>query len=443
MNKKTSIETRNRVFEYWLKGTSRNQIAKKLGISQGNVSSIINSWPSTLKPLRDLAKSLKKHNILPIEAKQGVEVLNQLKKVGVKLEQTKYFIESAQHLSKQKGYQPHQVIQAAIKISELEATSNKTYPQIIKHQEKLIQQNQKLKEQNKQLKLSFKENNQKVKDSIKAANTTKKQIQYQQKLIENLKKIGLTFEDLDLVWDFVQNIKNSQGNPKKFVNLTIKHKSIARQIEQKQRQLQTVKKDLKEEKNNLNQFIKDSASQRVQVGKQTKEILERKKILELSLQNKQDKTQHAKNKLEDLNNSITQKQAKNDKLKQETAEILSIKNYAKQKQQAIIKLQNEIENKKTWIEVADLFKNLFANAQEADFKALKYFVNQIEKQRYQTTQQPTPTNVIQIKNLKDFIKNYLANKIQTSLIKENKKLEKENQQLKNQLNSQTNSNQKI
>ena len=91
-----------------------------------------------------------------------------------------------------------------------------------------------------------------------------------------------------------------------------------------------------------------------------------------NLQHEQNKIQAAKTKLEDLNSSIAQKQALNKNLAKKTAQILGVKDYVTEKQLAIIRLQNEIKNKKTWLALADLMQSLFTNAQSADFKALKY-----------------------------------------------------------------------
>lgn len=391
---KTPVETRNRVFEYWLEGKSRVEIAKKLAISQGNVSSIINSWPSSLKPLRDLAKTLKKHKILPIEAKQGVEVLNQLKEVDVKPEQTTCFIQSAKKLAKQKNFQPKQLIKAATKIAELEAKSGKNYPQIIKHFKKLTLKNQDLKEENKKLTDTIKANKQKESQSLKGANTTIKRVNQQQKLIDNLQDFDLNFDDLGLIRDFLQNIKDSEDDPKRFLDLTRENGALAKQIRGKQTQLKKLKKDIKEDEKNLDQALENSESFRVQTSKQTKEILDTKNNAELSLQHEQNKIQQAQAQHQSLNVSIAQKMARNEKLSEETAQILGIKDYALENQQVITnlqikktKLQSKIINKQSQIKLAELVTGLLTNAQKADFTSVKYWINQIEKE------EKTPNNI--------------------------------------------------
>lgn len=227
---KITPEMEQRIFELWFSGEPRDNIARKLRISGYTVSERVNRLPECLTPLRDLSVELRKLDLLPVDALQGVEALRQLAEIGVKPEQIPSFVQAVQKISTEAGYQPEQVIQAAIKLSEIETQSGKTYLEATKDFETLTQENAGLKQENTRLQREILENKKKRKQTLKQANMTETEISRVNLLNARLRSHGVDLYDTENLLKFLVNLKEMKFNPRRFVSLSKKHDSLTRSL---------------------------------------------------------------------------------------------------------------------------------------------------------------------------------------------------------------------
>jgi vacuolar-type H+-ATPase subunit I/STV1 len=88
---------RSLVIQEWLKGTSRDEIAKNNGISAGTVTNLVEEWRHGLglyaaNELRDLAVTLKKVGITPAQCAIGFRVTMMMNRLGVAIDNFESFM---------------------------------------------------------------------------------------------------------------------------------------------------------------------------------------------------------------------------------------------------------------------------------------------------------------------------------------------------------------
>jgi chromosome segregation ATPase len=168
--------------------------------------------------------------LLPVDALQGLNVLQQLAEIGVKPEQIPDFIQAVKKVSEDVEYQPQKVTQAAIKLHEIEAQSGTTYPQATKNFETLTQQNAKLGQENSQLQREILENKKKRKQTLKQANMTENEISHVNLLESSLRQYGVDLHDTENLLKYLANTKEMKCTPRRFVSLSKRHGSLTRSL---------------------------------------------------------------------------------------------------------------------------------------------------------------------------------------------------------------------
>lgn len=239
-----SSEVEARIIEMWFQGFTRDEISRALKVGGGTVSAVVNSLPVCLKPLRDLSRTLRKLNLLPNDALKGVNLLQLLTERGVTPEQIPISLEAIRKTSIEAGYEPENVIQASIKIADLENQSGKTYPEALKEFEKLTQQIPPLKQEKLQLQLETKENRRLRNETLEQAKTTPQELSEFFDCKTALRRHGMNINDAKTVRKVLDNIKEANGNPKHVVSLIKKHGSISKLVAYFERQLPTKKDEL-------------------------------------------------------------------------------------------------------------------------------------------------------------------------------------------------------
>ena len=89
-----SITKRMKVIKLYLQGYSYKEIAKKVGVSKGTVANIVadlkageypdvSTVPEEIEQLRDLATSIRRTNISPVQANIGLSVIERLDSLGI------------------------------------------------------------------------------------------------------------------------------------------------------------------------------------------------------------------------------------------------------------------------------------------------------------------------------------------------------------------------
>jgi chromosome segregation ATPase len=169
---------------------------------------------------------------LPVDALQGLNVLRQLAEIGVKPEQIPDFVQAVKKIAEDARYQPEQVIQAAIKLSEIEAQSGELYPEATKDFKILTQQNVQLEEENSQLQREILENKQKREQTLKKANMTENEIARVNLSNSSLRAYGVDIYDVENLLKYLVNMQETKFNPKRFVSLSKNHGSLTRSLSQ-------------------------------------------------------------------------------------------------------------------------------------------------------------------------------------------------------------------
>lgn len=95
------------------------------------VSGIAASFPPCLPELRSLNLRLRKSGATVNEAIQGANLLSKLNQLGVEVNGVSSFVGAFKKVAKKSGYSPAEIVQAAMKLSELEEQSGKSYAEAI------------------------------------------------------------------------------------------------------------------------------------------------------------------------------------------------------------------------------------------------------------------------------------------------------------------------
>ncbi|MDQ3867965.1 MAG: helix-turn-helix domain-containing protein [Thermoproteota archaeon] len=119
-------EIKGEVIRLYLRGLSRNDIARICGVGEGTVSNIIDEWKHSLdipdvQALRDLAVNLKRCGIDAAQCTQGLRILNTIKKLGVNQNQVESFMIEVYDYCQNIGLAPQDIasnLQALINLSK-------------------------------------------------------------------------------------------------------------------------------------------------------------------------------------------------------------------------------------------------------------------------------------------------------------------------------------
>lgn len=249
----TFSENEARAIEMWFQGVSRDEIARILMISQGTVSAILGSLPSCLEPLRDLSKALRKLNCPPSDALKGIRVLELLAEIEVTTEQIPIFLEAIKKAPAEAGYQPEEVVQALVRLVELENQSGKKYPEALSEYKTFTQQTPELRRENSQLQLEIEENRRLRNETLERANTTPQELSEFFECKAALSEYRMNINDAKTVRKVLDNFRQSGGDPKHLVSLVSKCASITKSLVTVERQLPAKRDELA----NLERAIKE------------------------------------------------------------------------------------------------------------------------------------------------------------------------------------------
>ena len=422
---KFSDEIRFKVIELLLEGHIRKYIVRRLGVSGGYVSQVKNSLSPYLMQIGALSRQLRKFDQTPGETIQAVKAIRLLKQIGVSLGQIPLFVQSIHKISKETNYSPKLIVKAYLQILELESASKMKYPQITDDFELKLKQKEKLDQKIKEriaiknkLEAEITQAKKQTAKALKDSKLTKQDIINFKEHIEKLKYYDIDPNDTYTLSEYLNNMRETNQDPKNFVAFTKKYGSIKQQISE----LQTIKNNLLNinkliKQNNSkeqNQFIKQKTNHQSELNNLQMYVESSNKTLSVKqteLLKVQTNIKSAESKLQTLSEAIDETEAYNYNVRMQTQEMLGIQDYASQKNQAITnlqkqeeKLQLQINAKKTKIEFADFVENLLVNSSPLDFIALKYWFSRIEQKRKNNSSQ-SQIDPQDIKPIVDHIKN--------------------------------------
>ena len=114
MPSRLPANTKSLVIQQWLKGDQRDKIAADSGLSAGAVTNIINEWKQGLgfavaDDLRELAVTLKKIGITPVQCAVGFRVAATMNRLGVKEDEFESFMTDVYSHCKNLGLTPESI----------------------------------------------------------------------------------------------------------------------------------------------------------------------------------------------------------------------------------------------------------------------------------------------------------------------------------------------
>ena len=114
MPAKLPEKAKSLVIQQWLRGYQRDKIADNSGLSAGAVTNIVNDWKERLgfalaDELRELAVTLNKIGITPVQCAIGSRVATMMNRLGVKEEDIESFIAETYNRCKNLGLTPESI----------------------------------------------------------------------------------------------------------------------------------------------------------------------------------------------------------------------------------------------------------------------------------------------------------------------------------------------
>jgi hypothetical protein len=391
-----------RIIEMWFEGVPRDEIAKRLMVSEGKVSSTVGSLPSCLEPLRDLSKKLRKLNLLPHDAIEGVNVKQQLTEVGLTPEQVPISLQAIKKASTEAGYTPEQVFRAAAKLANLENQAGKEYSEAINEFEnKIIQSQQmgrKIKEQKQQLsdlKHETKAAKQQRDQALEKANKTEKQISHLENLEAKLRSYGVNLEDAEDLQKYLENMKETRQDPKFFVSFTKKIGSIEKHIFQlaaqekaRKQSLNIIEKDIESEATKLDKILNDHQTLMIQIRNELTSIQKAKSQENEELTRKKAEVAATNILLSNSKKAVLEAEHQKQEIINETERILAIKNYALEHQRALTALEtkrrmlaDEVETQSSRIAFATIITDFLTTQPDILFDSFHAEVQRIKEIR--------------------------------------------------------------
>lgn len=345
---RTPFEVVVKIIIMWFQDYSRDETARISGASEGTVSAVWALLPSSLEPIRDLSKVLRKLNLLPNDALQGAHLRQLLAEHGVTPEQLPTALEAIKKASTETGYQPEKVIQASIKLADLEKKSGKTYPDALKEFQTLPEQVKELEQEKSQLALDIKEKKEKRRQTLKKAGVTEKEISRVNKLESNISYYGIDLFDPEQLLDYLGNMSETGQDPRTFVSFTKKIGSIERHLsdldDQKQMKIAALgyaNQQIESKKTEVDQLKADHEAFMAQANQERESMRQATAEEDAKLQKMKADVDVATSQLNNLKIDIEQAKHRHQEVTQETERTLGIKNYATEHQGAIAALETK------------------------------------------------------------------------------------------------------
>jgi hypothetical protein len=226
---------KDEVIRLYLKGESRNDIARTCGLSQGTVSNIIDEWKHSLgipdvQSLRDLAANLKRCGIDPVQCAQGLRILNTMRKLGVNQNQFEYFMIEVYGYCQNIGLAPQDIasnLQALINLSKdipfskipehIEDKKNEK-TQLEGDTKKQHKEIKSLKETKRDLKIE-KSTVEELRDlALQEGKTNRDELKEFSNFKTELRKYGIPIDDLPRLVQLLHGIRHSGYDPNKVLS---------------------------------------------------------------------------------------------------------------------------------------------------------------------------------------------------------------------------------
>jgi len=420
--RRINSQTENRIVELWFKGIPRDAIARRVAVSGSTVSGVVNRLPESLRELRALSVELRKSNASLPEAIKGAKLLSKLASLGVDPDQIQSFIHATNKLCRRAEYQPNQVVQSAMKLSDLEEKSGKSYFEAIEEFEAKTRQTKELEARNLKLQVQIEKKEGERKQKLKLDKITEREIEYIKELRQAFRKHRINLTDTENLKTYLENMRETGGNPRKFVEYTRKMGSfkgrltyLENQKQLKISELKIIKEDAETARNeasrlqtNVNSLqgkreeaAEDLEKLKIEVvvwqEKREAEILSLAKILKVradveeinkakdvltkELHDFKESVENKKIAFEGIQSQTKELERKKQDLEHEVEGILKIKSYALETKKAIADLERENAEKRDRFALADTLANFLLRVPTYDFNRFYSMAEDVKRAR--------------------------------------------------------------
>lgn len=426
---RTNRETERRIIDLYFKGYSTDMIAAMTGAPPSTVTEVLKILPEELTYLRELSVDLKKHDLSVFDAKKGTELQARLADLGVGFEEMQSFVESVENIQTNPDYTPKQVVEAAMKLSNIEEKSGQTYSEALVDFEAKTKNLEKQGQKERDLKRSIRELDVERKKKLARNQITDEAIEYVVNLRQNLQTYGIKLDDAASLDKYLKNMRETGGDPKKFVEFTRKQGSLEEKIgvlKQEENRRKRVLQELQTEKETSKAAIEANLLRTSELDKRIAEeqtkllalcqevdqvqqkseqelgILATRLRVEAETEKILDAIDAKQKKLEELDSKINKNEASLRSIQQRTRELenenngqerqilqkLGINDYVTQLLAAIenlerqrLSLHEENSQKQQRLSLADTITSFLTKMPDYDFNQFYFYVEALKKIR--------------------------------------------------------------
>jgi len=212
---------RRQVINLWFDGYSQDEIAKKMGCSVGKINGIIQQFCVREEPVarvRDIVVSASKNGIDINQLISNLRYVNALKKFGSDLDKFEILFKGMEHIFGKNESNPEKTAELLYQIAEIAYKEQKSLSEILDSFNSKIEQARILEDKIKSNDLKLKSNN-----------VTSEELQLIKYLKNTLKAYDVS--EFEKIINFINNIRETDYDPTKLIQLASNHSSISQEVE--------------------------------------------------------------------------------------------------------------------------------------------------------------------------------------------------------------------
>ena len=257
MGRKTFSDAEVIMIRSYLLGISRDETARNASVSAGTVS---NYWAklkllfgSEGEALRELSIRLKRNGIMIEEAILGAEIASIIKRMKIEDRMLQDFMSKVYRASIEHGYDPEQVVDYAIRLSNLQTRIGVDYEQIIQDYESKKEELTRLEEQIRKLNIECSEAIERRDRALEDENVTVETLKEYTLVKSQLVTIGLDVGDFHKLCRTLSNAKEQGYNLRWIIESLSKIESLSAKI----KNLETEISSLERRKEDLDNEVRE------------------------------------------------------------------------------------------------------------------------------------------------------------------------------------------
>jgi hypothetical protein len=234
------------VMREYLLGTTRDDTARKLKVSTGKVSAIWLIIQSILgdagEALRELSISLKKSGLSLVDCRDGYEASAALRRLGVKdITGTTRFVESIYKGAIESNSGPKEVLQQALRLTELEAETGRSADAIFETLSSFGERESTLTKTISDLQAKEKEAKDATESALREGNITLEQVKAFDESRQSLQRLGQNVKDVPRLARMMTAAAEQRHDVKRILKFMSKEGSLREEIAELEKRVSNLK----------------------------------------------------------------------------------------------------------------------------------------------------------------------------------------------------------